>query len=94
MAAEACSNSLQQWLSLELGKRRRIDNATEENSTRWLERYYCDQDGASDDDAFGNQPSYGPALWQVGEEYGGLSKAYTKQKNRTAMSLHFFKTTS
>ena len=79
MAAEACGNSLQQWLSLELGKRTRIDNATEENSTRWLERYYCDQDGASDDDAFGNQPSYGPALWQVGEEYGGPSKANTKQ---------------
>jgi hypothetical protein len=95
MAAEACGNSLQQWLSLELGKRTRIDNATEENSTRWLERYYCDQDGASDDDAFGNQPSYGPALWQVGEEYGGLSKAYTKRKkNRTAISLHFFKTTN
>ena len=85
MATEASGSSTQQWLGLEGGKRTRIADATEEKSTRWLERHYCDQDGASsyEDDVFGTQPSYGPALWQVGEEHGGqkdVNQKCTKQK--------------
>ena len=91
MATEASGSSTQQWLGLEGGKRTRIADATEEKSTRWLERHYCDQDGASsqDDDAFGAQPSYGPALWQVGEEYGGQKRMKIKstqtKKNKTVV---------
>jgi hypothetical protein len=90
MAAEACGNSLQQWLSLELGKRTRIDNATEENSTRWLERYYCDQDGASDDNALGNQPTYGPALWQVGKGIRRIVKSIYEMKKIEQQFLYIF----
>ena len=86
MAAESTSSSagytLQQWLALQEGKRTRIEDALPENSTRWMEKYYADRDGASSwhSDTFGAQPSYGPAVWQFGEERGGLLVEVNNQK--------------
>ena len=89
MAAESSSSSggytLQQWLALQEGKRTRIEDALPEKSNRWLAKYYTDQDGDSSwhSDTFGAQPSYGPAAWQFGEEYGGLLVEVSKQlKNK------------
>ena len=71
--------TLQLWMDMEPAKRTRIADAAPENYNRWMERYRCDQaysEGASsrDDDSFGAQPSYGPAFWQVGEDFGGKKK--------------------
>ena len=89
MAAESSSSSggytLQQWLALQEGKRTRIEDALPENSNHWMAKYYTDRDGDSSwhSDTFGAQPSCGPAVWQFGEEYGGLLVEVSKQsKNK------------